>query len=188
LRQEEFTMSNLEIILIAVVVVLAAAVAWLLVASRRSKHLRSKFGPEYERAVGESGSRSKAERDLARREERVEKLSLHSLPPGTQDRFAQSWRTIQSRFVDDPQGSTLQADHLVDEVMRERGYPVANFEHRADDISVDHPHVVQNYRAAREIVVRQERGQADTEDLRRALVYYRALFDELLETPQEAIR
>ncbi len=177
-------MSTLAIILIAVVVVLAAVAAWLFIERRRSTHLRSRFGPEYQRTVTEFGDRTKAERDLERREKRVERLNVRPLPPATRDRFAAAWRDDQARFVDDPKGAVTEADRLVAEVMQERGYPVSDFEQRVDDISVDHPHLVQNYRAAREIVVRHKRGDASTEDLRRALVYYRALFDELLEVQE----
>ncbi len=174
-------MSTLSVILLVVVIVLAAAVALLLITQRRSHHLRSKFGPEYHRTVAELGGRAKAERELERREKRIERLDLRSLPPATRDRYVDAWRMDQARFVDDPRGAVLEADRLVQSVMRERGYPVADFDQRVDDISVDHPHVVQNYRAARDIVVRHQRGEATTEDLRRALVHYRALFDELLE-------
>ncbi|HUE02515.1 MAG TPA: hypothetical protein VMR62_23305 [Bryobacteraceae bacterium] len=174
-------MSTLSVVLLVVVIVLAAAVALLLITQRRSHHLRSKFGPEYHRTVAELGGRAKAERDLERREKRIQRLDLRSLPPATRDRYVDAWRLDQARFVDDPKGAVLEADRLVQSVMRERGYPVADFDQRVDDISVDHPHVVENYRAARDIVVRHQRGEATTEDLRRALVHYRALFDELLE-------
>ena len=173
-------MNTLAIILIAVVVVLAAIVAWLLISRQRSKHLRSKFGPEYQRTLSEFGDRTKAERDLERREKRIESLNIRSLPPATRDRFMQAWHQDQARFVDDPKGAVVEADRLVAEVMKERGYPVVDFEQRADDVSVHHPELVQNYRAAREIVLRHNRGSANTEDMRRAMVYYRALFDELL--------
>ena len=177
-------MSTISIVLIAALIVLGATVVWLLISRQRSKHLRSKFGPEYQRAVTEYGDRAKAERDLQRREERVEKLSIRPLSPATRDRYLQAWREDQAHFVDDPKGALVTADHLVAEVMNQRGYPVADFERRVEDISVDHPHLVQNYRAAREIAVLQQRGAASTEDLRRALVHYRALFDELLETQE----
>jgi hypothetical protein len=181
-------MSTLAIVLIAIIIVLCAVVAWLAITRQRSKHLRTKFGPEYQHAVSEYGDRAKAERDLQRREKRVERLKIRSLPPATRERYIQEWRQDQARFVDDPKGAVVEADRLVANVMRERGYPVSDFDQRVDDISVDHPHLVQNYRAARDIVVRQQRGEASTEEMRRALVYYRALFDELLETPQEVTR
>jgi len=177
-------MSALSIILIAIVVVLLAAIAWLLITRRRSQHLRSRFGPEYPRTVAEMGDRTRAERDLERRERRVQKLSIRPLAPATRDRYMEAWHNDQARFVDDPKGAVLEADRLVQSVMKERGYPVADFDQRVDDISVDHPQLVQSYRAAREIVVRHQNGQATTEDLRKALVYYRSLFDELLEVQE----
>lgn len=167
------------LILAIVIVLLAAAVVWLSI--RRTRHLRARFGPEYQRTVAEKGGRLKAERDLERREKRVERLEIRALSPAARDRFMESWRQDQARFVDDPRGAVLEADRLVQDVMRERGYPAGVFEQRADDISVDHPRLAQNYRAAREIVLRHQSGNATTEDLRRALVHYRALFEELLE-------
>ena len=168
-----------------VLVILAAAIigvlAWYLVRERRSKRLRSRFGPEYEFALREFGSRPKAENELARRERRMEKISVRPLSHDDRDRFGERWHELQTRFVDDPPGSIQEADRLVCEVMKARGYPMSEFEHRAEDLSVDHPHVIRNYRAAHEIALREEKGQASTEDLRQGLVYYRDLFDELLE-------
>ena len=125
--------------------------------------------------------RSRAERELESREKRVERLHIRALDPRDRERFAEAWREDQKRFVDDPKGAVMEADRLVTEVMKARGYPVADFDERVDYISVDHPRVVENYRAARVIVDRHKRGEAGTEDLRQALIYYRALFDELLE-------
>jgi hypothetical protein len=177
-------MSTLEIILIVAAIILAAAVAWLLRARQRSQHLRSRFGPEYHRTVNQLGDRTRAERDLERREKHVSGLHIRSLAPAARDRFAEAWRQDQVRFVDDPKGAVMEADRLVAEMMAERGYPVADFDQRVEDISVDHPLLVQNYRAAREIAVQEKDGKASTEDLRRALVHYRALFDELLEAQE----
>ncbi len=176
-------MTTTTLILIIAVVVLAAIVAWLLITMQRRKHLRDRFGPEYHRTVNELG-RTKAERDLERREKRVQNLTIHPLSPASRDRFVKAWQQDQTRFVDDPKGAVAEADRLVAEVMRERGYPVADFDQRIDDISVDHPHVVEHYRAARDIAIRDKNGQASTEDLRKALIHYRALFDELLEAQQ----
>ena len=177
-------MSGTTIGLIVALIILAAAVVFLLVDRRRSRRLRARFGPEYERTVEERGDRRRAERDLARREQRVEKLPIHPLSTRDRERFVAAWREDQARFVDDPPGAVKEADLLVQEVMRARGYPVADFEQRVEDISVDHPHLVRNYLATREIAMRQRRNEASTEELRKALVYYRGLFDELLETEE----
>jgi hypothetical protein len=178
--------STLIIIVLALVVIGLAA--WILLQNRRSKHLRSKFGPEYQRTLHEYGDRRKAEADLERREARVERLDLRPLAPQDRDRFVQAWKTDQSRFVDDPKKAVVEADRLVMEVMRVRGYPVGDFEQRAADVSVDHPQVVEHYRAAHSIALDEQRGKATTEDLRRAMVHYRALFAELLETQETGVR
>ena len=174
-------MPGWELALIIAVVVLAGIVVWLVLDKRKSTRLRSRFGPEYDRAVAEQGNRWRAERELQRRETRVERLSIHPLTATEHDRFLAAWQADQARFVDDPAGAVTEADRLVQEVMKTRGYPVADFDQRVEDISVDHPHLVQNYRAARALAEKHRLGQASTEDLRRALVYYRGLFDELLE-------
>jgi hypothetical protein len=175
-------MPGWELGLIIAVIVLAGVVAWLVLDKRKSTRLQSRFGPEYERTVMEHGDRRRAEHDLERREQRIQRLQIRSLSPGEHDRFLQAWHADQARFVDDPVGAVAEADRLVQDVMKARGYPVADFEQRVEDISVDHPHLVQNYRAAREVIALHQRGEATTEDLRKALVYYRGLFDELLET------
>jgi hypothetical protein len=169
------------LILAAAVLIVLAVLAWYLARERRSGRLRSRFGPEYDHTVREIGSRPEAEEALARRERRVERIHVHSLSRGEHDRFAQEWHDVQSKFVDDPPGSIAEADQLVCDVMRARGYPMSDFDRRAEDLSVDHPYVVRNYRSAHEIAMRHEKGQASTEDLRQALVYYRDLFDDLLE-------
>jgi hypothetical protein len=174
---------------ILAVVVLAAAAWFLSQKKRQSQRLQQRFGPEYGRAVTEFGGRTKAESALKAREKRVEGLEIIALAPAEAARFAQAWSALQGRFVDDPKAVVIQADHLVRELMVKRGYPMGDFELRAADISVDHPAVVEAYRAAQAIAVRNERGEADTEALRRAVVHYRTLFDELLEVrevPQEA--
>jgi hypothetical protein len=129
----------------------------------------------------EFGDRPKAEEALAARQKRMEKIHIHSLSHEERDRFAEQWHRLQTQFVDDPPGSIEQADALVCDVMKARGYPMSEFEHRAEDLSVDHPQVVRKYRAAHQISMRNQQGQASTEDLRHGLVYYRELFDELLE-------
>ena len=180
-------MPTWAIVVIIAVLIGAAVAVWFYMNERRSRRLRSRFGPEYDRALREHHDRTRAERELERREKRVERLDIRPLPAAERERFIEAWRADQARFVDDPRGAVVEADRLVAEVMRARGYPVGNFEQRAADVSVDHPRVVQNYRAAREIVARHERGEAGTEDLRKAMVFFRLLFDELLEL-QEARR
>lgn len=172
------------ILVVAVVAALliGAAAAWYFLFYRRRTHLRERFGPEYERAVVDIGDRRQAERELERREERVRSLDIRPLAPEQRARFADRWRRVQAQFVDSPTEAIRDADRLVMEAMEARGYPVGDFEQRAADVSVDHPRVVENYRAARDIALRSSRGEASTEDLRQAMVHYRALFEDLLET------
>jgi hypothetical protein len=163
-------------------VAVIAVAAWAAAQRRRKESLRlqQRFGPEYVRLVNEVG-RSKAETELAAREKRVEGLDIVQLSPADATKFRQAWVAIQARFVDDPKASVVEADHLVYDLMAKRGYPMGDFERRAADISVDHPAVVSNYRAARAIALRDDRSEANTEELRKAVVHYRALFQELLE-------
>jgi hypothetical protein len=170
------------ILIIVVAVIVVAAVAWMIIRRERSRKLRSHFGPEYERAFRQYGESAKAEEALVARQKRMEKVPIRPLTDQERERFATQWNSVQSRFVDDPSGSIREADGLVMDVMVARGYPMSDFEHRADDISVDYPYVVSNYRTAHEIALSDQRGQASTEDLRRAVVCYRKLFQELLET------
>ena len=167
-------------IALAVVAVLAVG-AWLFLRRRKSEHLRSQFGPEYERELEEKGSRQKAEAELAQREKRVRKLDIRPLEPAARDGFRHRWTEVQARFVDEPAEAVSAADDLLAEVMRTRGYPVSDFEQRAGDVSVDHPEVVKHYRAGHAIAVRHERGEASTEELRQAMIHYRGLFDELVD-------
>jgi len=131
--------------------------------------------------VSERGDRTKAEAELIAREKRVERLELVALSAQDAAKFSEAWGELQTRFVDNPRGVVVEADRLVRDLMVKRGYPMADFERRAADISVDHPAVVEAYRSARAIAVRDQRGEASTEELRKAVVYYRTLFDELLE-------
>ena len=174
-----------QAMVIGLLLVVAVAVAVFLILRERkkaqSRHLQQRFGPEYGRVVSTVGDREKAEAELQAREKRVERLRLVALPPAEASRFAQAWETLQTRFVDNPSGVVGEADRLVRELMLKRGYPMADFERRAADISVHHPLVVDNYRAAQAIASRNVRGQASTEDLRKAVVHYRALFEDLLE-------
>jgi hypothetical protein len=165
-----------------VVIALVALAAWFFYKQKkRSARLQQRFGPEYGRTVDELGGRTKAESELKAREKRVEDLTITPLAPAEAARFSQAWDALQARFVDNPKGVVLQADQLVRELMLKRGYPMGDFERRAADISVDHPAVVEHYRAAQTIAARDERGEADTEELRKAVVHYRVLFDEMLE-------
>ena len=169
-------------IILAAVVVLASVLAGAWFYRRKQSHrLQDHFGPEYVRTVNELGSRTKAESDLKAREKRVERLEILPLAPSEAARFTEAWRALQSRFVDNPKGVVVEAEQLVRELMEKRGYPMGDFERRAGDISVDHPDVVANYRSAQAIALRDQKGTADTEELRKAVVHYRALFDELLE-------
>ncbi|MDM0082315.1 hypothetical protein QTI17_17115 [Variovorax sp. J31P179] len=181
--------------IVAAVIVIALA-AYAIRRSKESQGLRTRFGPEYDRAVQAHGSRAQAEAELRRREERVGHLTIVPLAAADAARFSAAWTSLQADFVDNPRGVVDQADALVRELLAKRGYPVTDFEHRAADISVDHPTVVSNYRAAQEIRGRTLRGEVETEELRKAVVHYRALFDELLEVrglrpearPQPSIR
>lgn len=178
-------MDNNLLIILAIVAIVAIG-GWLLYNKRRSDHLRSQFGAEYEHQLEAAGSRSKAEGELAEREKRVSKLTIRPLSPADQDRFLDRWTKVQATFVDDPERSVDYADALLAEVMSARGYPVSDFDQRAGDISVDHPNVVQNYRAGHDIALRHRRGEASTDDLRQALIHYRALFEELVTERQAA--
>lgn len=177
------------IIAIVVVALILIGIVLMIMRKREGGRLKDQFGPEYERQVREAGgSRAKAEAELLRREKRVEKLDIKPLPPERREAFAADWQQVQARFVDDPERSIALADALVADVMKARGYPVDDFEQRAADVSVEHPELVANYRAAHDIAVRRSQGKADTEDLRAALIGYRSLFDELLHsgTPEPA--
>ena len=176
-------------LIIALGVILVAGLATLIVLrTRRTGRLRGRFGgAEYARAMEEGGNRRQGEAGLAKRAERVDRLHLRPLAPADRERFADSWRKVQSRFVDGPAGAVAEADQLLGDVMSTRGYPVSDFEQRAADISVDHPLVLANYRTAHEIALRQAQGQANTEDLRLAMIHYRTLFDELVGEPAATV-
>lgn len=166
---------------ILVIAFLAVAAWFVWQKQEQTKRLQRRFGPEYGRAIQQHGSRAKAESELRSREKRVERLTIIALTPSDAARFTQAWNALQARFIDNPKGAVVEADRLVRELMLKRGYPMGDFELRAADMSVDHPAVVEAYRAAQAIAARDERGEADTEDLRKAVVHYRTLFDELLE-------
>lgn len=168
----------------AVVVILLAVAGWLLMRKKESQTLEKRFGPEYDRAVEELGSRPKAEAELKARQKRVEQLHIAPLSAADARRFSDAWRALQGRFVDNPKGVLAEADQLVRELMQKRGYPMGDFDRRAADISVDHPAVVDHYRAAHDIALRDRHGDVDTEGMRQAVIHYRALFAELLEVEQ----
>ncbi|HEV8215762.1 MAG TPA: hypothetical protein VGP95_08010 [Gemmatimonadaceae bacterium] len=175
-------MSIAAIVIIVAAVAVVGAAAWYVALQRRhTDDLRTRYGSEYSRTVSELGSQRRAEHELERRQERVAALDIHPLAVEQRTRFAQEWRNVQSLFVDDPGGAITRADGLVEEVMKVRGYPVSDFDQRAADLSVHHAHVIENYRAAREIAMRHRRGAASTEELRRAMMHYRELFEDLLE-------
>ncbi|MEU8316506.1 hypothetical protein [Micromonospora sp. NPDC048887] len=173
-------MSSTQVVVIVIVVaVIAALVAVAVVASRR-RALRERFGPEYDRAVAEQDSRSAAERELRERERRHAELELTPLSPESRARYAAAWEELQVRFVDSPAETVGEADELVSRLIAERGYPTGDFSDQIAHLSVEHARTLTHYRDAHEIRQRNERGEAGTEDLRQALVHYRALFADLL--------
>jgi hypothetical protein len=179
------TQSTMIVLVVAAVVVLAA-VGWMVWQRQRSEALRTQYGPEYDRAVRQMGDKRHAESELLKRRERVEQLDIRPLNAAQRTDYMNRWRAVQSKFVDDPKGAVTDADGLVTDVLNARGYPVADFDQRAADLSVHHPRVVENYRAARDIALRHRRGEATTEDLRQAMVFYRVLFQDLLEDREHA--
>ena len=177
-------LSQTDILLIVVIVIVALVALLFWSRSRRSADLKSRFGPEYGRTVDQLGDEAKAEKVLAERQKRVSSYTIKPLPPEMRDHFVNTWRNVQAQFVDDPKYAVTRADDLLGEVMGARGYPVRDFDQRAEDLSVDHPEVVQNYRSAHDIALRHSRGEASTEDLRTAMIHYRALFDDLVNEPE----
>jgi len=176
-------MSSTNIVVLAlgclVVGILIGAVAFWIYRNNRSRHLRKHFGPEYSRLADEKGTIA-AERELAERERRVTKFHIHPLSVEQKTQFVSRWQKVQEEFVDDPKESLAHADDLLGDAMATRGYPVQDFDQRAADLSVEHPAVVQHYHAAHTIALRHREGRTTTEDLRQAMLHYRALFDELV--------
>ena len=168
------------LILIFVALVVIGGIAFMMFQRRRSQRLHERFGPEYDRAVEDLGGRSKAEAELARREKRVEKLHIRPLSLEQREHFVADWQRVQAEFVDDPGRSINHADSLLAEVMTIRGYPMEDFDQLSGDISVDHPQVMEHYREGHEITSKHRRGEANTEELRQAMIHYRALFEELV--------
>jgi hypothetical protein len=175
------------LLIVTIIIVIALVVAAVLLGQRRrSQRLQAQFGPEYQRTVARTGDRRSAESSLSERAQRRRELDIVELQPAVRDRYLQAWRMTQGKFVDDPAGATREADTLVATVMRDRGYPVDEFEQRADDISVDHPKVAEDYRAAHAVSQANEQGLASTDDLRQAFVHYRSLFVELLGADRDS--
>ncbi|MFI0408674.1 hypothetical protein [Actinomadura sp. 3N508] len=180
-------MSTAIWVVIAIIVVAGLAAAFYLAwTGTRTRRLRERFGPEYDRAVERQGGRAAAERELRSREERHEELDLHDLDPERRERYREQWAGVQERFVDAPEAAVEQADGLVTVVMGERGYPTHGFEDKVAHLSVEHGRTMDHYRRAHAISDRAAARQASTEDLRQAMVHYRALFDELLAAPTGA--
>lgn len=178
-------MSPVIIAVIVIALLVAAGAAVMIMRRRERERLQEHFGPEYEHQVDAAGGdRSKAEAALLKREKRVEKFDIRPLPPEQRTRFIDQWQEVQARFVDDPQRAIAFADALLAEVMKARGYPVENFEQRAGDLSVDHPRLVENYREAHGVAERHAGREGDTEELRKAFLAYRKLFEELLRAEQ----
>jgi len=174
------------IVIAVVVAIVVLGIVASALRTRRSRSLQDRFGREYDRTVDKAGGRREAEQELRKREQRHDELELRPLSPDARDRYLQQWQLTQARFVDDPTGAVSEADNLVQQVMRDRGYPVDDFEQRAADISVEHPELVEKYRTANGIARASERGEASTEDLRHSVRHYRALFVELLEGDGDA--
>jgi hypothetical protein len=184
----ELDSNTLTALTILGVLLVLALTAWVMHRRSLSDRLQQRFGSEYARTVDHLGSRDKAEAELLAREKRVERLHIAALAPNDAARYTQEWRQLQARFVDSPSATLIEADRLVRELMLQRGYPMGDFERRAADLSVDHAAVLDHYRIAHAITARNQRGAIDTEDLRKAVVHYRALFDELLEVAPDAPR
>ena len=178
-------LSQLTVALIAGIVLAVGFALWMYLQKRRTQNLRAKFGPEYDKAVGEHRDRSHAESELDKRANRVAKFHIQPLTDDERSRYGEDWRREQSLFVDDPRAAVNHADGLVQDVMHQRGYPVGDFDQNAADLSVDHPLVVENYRVAHGIALRESQASGTTEDLRKAMISYHALFDDLLAQTSE---
>ena len=170
------------ILVVLVLVVIGVILGLVFARRRRSEQLHDKFGPEYDHTVQTMGDEKKAQAELNERQKHVEALDIRPLSATERERYQADWTAVQSKFVDDPEQAIVDADRLIIEVMQLRAYPVSNFEQRAADVSVNYPALVSNYRAAREIAIKNQQHQANTEELRQAMIYYRSLFEELLGT------
>jgi len=185
--QIDFSNSIWIIVLAAVVLALVIVITAYTQSRRKATaRLRQRFGTEYDLAVSAQGSKRKAEEKLAARQAHVEKLQLRELGSAQRDRFLADWDTVQSRFLDHPKGALTEADELVTALLQARGYPVSTFEQGAEVVSVDHPHMIEDYRSAHSVAARSARGEASTELMRTAMIQYRTLFDELVQVPMLA--
>lgn len=173
-------MTTTEVIVLCLAIMMAVFVAWMVIERRRTARLRERFGPEFERVAGTEGMR-RASAILEAREKRMAHLNIRPLGRTESIRYIEEWRLVQGRFVDDPLGATAQADRLVEEALRARGFPMSDFVQQAADLSVDHPDLVENYRVAHDIAQMAQRGQASTEELRRAMQHYRAVMEGITE-------
>jgi hypothetical protein len=169
------------IAVVVIVVIMGAIMAPTFSRRRKSQKFQNKYGPEYDRTVQTAGNEKKAQAELNGRQKHVDTLNIRPLSVSERERYQAEWTAIQAKFVDQPGQATVEADHLIMEVMKVRAYPVSDFDQRAADISVNYPNLVSNYRAAREIAIKNEQHTATTEELRQALIHYRSLFDELLK-------
>jgi hypothetical protein len=174
------------VLIVVAALAIVAVVTVKALRDHRSKTLRERFGPEYDRTLEGGESKKDAEAELAARAERRDKLEIRPLPTAARDRYLGEWQSVQARFVDDPDGAVRDADMLIQSVMRDRGYPMDDFEQRAADVSVDHPQVVENYRQGHKLARASALGEGTTEDLRQAMQHYRSLFDELVEQTTDA--
>jgi len=181
-------MNALTAVLVVIGLAAIAVAVFMYMLRERTRRLRNRFGPEYDRVVQREGDARTAEEELLRRQKRIETFQIRELTHAETDRFLELWRVVQARFVDEPREAVAEADRLVGEVMKTRGYPITEFGQSAADISVDHPSVVQNYRAAHNLAARDAAGKATTEDLRQAMVHYRALFEDLLTMTKTHVR
>jgi uncharacterized protein YneF (UPF0154 family) len=178
----------MAITVVLVLVIIGAILGLVLARRRRSERLHDQLGPEYDRTVQAMGGEKKAQTELEERRKHVEALDIRPLSLSERERYLADWTAVQSKFVDEPGQAIVDADRLIMQVMQTRAYPVSDFEQRAADISVNYPALVSNYRAAREFAVKNEQQQANTEELRQAMIHYRSLFEELLGTEPVVIK
>jgi hypothetical protein len=176
-------MATGAIVAIVIVVIVVAAVLFMLTTANRRRRLRERFGPEYDRAVTERGSRREAEAELSEREKHVRELDIRPLSPTARNQYQSEWTAVQEQFVDAPQAAVTGAQTLVSAVMKDRGYPTQPYDQTLADLSVEHASTLDHFRAAHDISQNAAAGTATTEDLRQAMIHYRALFAELLGEP-----